>query len=264
MNDSSPRAVDPRALSNDRERAVPLVGPGDGAGRLSGLHRKKSRAATSTSTSPPATPGNGMTHGTIAGIILNELIQGRKHQWAKLYDPSRVKLARNARIPEGEHQRRRTVQGLVHGRRCRRLSSEIKPGEGAVLGTGRGKIAVYRDENGGVHQHVSGVHAPLLHRPLERHRENLGLSVPWIPIRPLRQGRQRSRYSRAFACSLSTGEDEKRREAVARWCLPVVDEVNRLRPAAFPSTVSSTVPRSRPSGFSTVISYVDAPSDTRS
>ena len=36
--------------------------------------------------------GNGMTHGTIAGIILNELIQGRKHQWTKLYDPSRVKL----------------------------------------------------------------------------------------------------------------------------------------------------------------------------
>jgi hypothetical protein len=33
---------------------------------------------------------NGMTHGTIAGILLSALIQGRDHDWAKLYDPSRV------------------------------------------------------------------------------------------------------------------------------------------------------------------------------
>ena len=33
--------------------------------------------------------GNGMTHGTIAGIILSDLINGKKNPWTELYDPSR-------------------------------------------------------------------------------------------------------------------------------------------------------------------------------
>ena len=34
--------------------------------------------------------GMGMTYGTISGILLTDLIQGRKNEWAGLYDPSRV------------------------------------------------------------------------------------------------------------------------------------------------------------------------------
>ena len=33
--------------------------------------------------------GNGMTHGTIAGILLTDLIQGRDNAWSTLCDPSR-------------------------------------------------------------------------------------------------------------------------------------------------------------------------------
>ena len=33
--------------------------------------------------------GNGMTHGTIAGIILCDLIQGKENRWANLYSPNR-------------------------------------------------------------------------------------------------------------------------------------------------------------------------------
>ena len=33
--------------------------------------------------------GNGMTHGTIADILLTDLIQGRDNAWSTLYDPSR-------------------------------------------------------------------------------------------------------------------------------------------------------------------------------
>src|ERR1019366_2322242 len=36
--------------------------------------------------------GNGMTHGTIAGILLTDLILGKKNAWESLYDPSRVSL----------------------------------------------------------------------------------------------------------------------------------------------------------------------------
>ena len=35
--------------------------------------------------------GQGMTHGTIAGILLTDLILGRENEWAILYDPSRVR-----------------------------------------------------------------------------------------------------------------------------------------------------------------------------
>src|SRR5215210_60913 len=95
--------------------------------------------------------GNGMTHGTIAGIILNELIQGRKHQWSKLYDPSRVKLrATPEYLKENLNVGKQYKDWFTAGDAGN--LEQIKPGEGAVLGTGRGKIAVYRDESGAVHQ----------------------------------------------------------------------------------------------------------------
>ncbi len=96
--------------------------------------------------------GNGMTHGTIAGIILNELVQGRKHQWAKLYDPARVSLRAT---PEYLKENLNVAEQYKDYFTMGDLGdvTTIKPGEGAVLGRGRGKIAVYRDDRGGIHQH---------------------------------------------------------------------------------------------------------------
>ncbi len=36
--------------------------------------------------------GNGMTHGTIAGILLTDLVLGRPNEWEVLYQPSRISL----------------------------------------------------------------------------------------------------------------------------------------------------------------------------
>jgi glycine/D-amino acid oxidase-like deaminating enzyme/nitrite reductase/ring-hydroxylating ferredoxin subunit len=96
--------------------------------------------------------GNGMTHGTIAGIILNELVQGRRHQWARLYDPSRVKLKAT---PEYVRENVNVVEQLKDYFTRGELTdiAALKTGEGAVIGLGRGKIAVYRDERGNIHQH---------------------------------------------------------------------------------------------------------------
>ena len=96
--------------------------------------------------------GNGMTHGTIAGIVLNELVQGRKHQWARLYDPSRVKL-RSA--PEYIKENANVAEQYKDYFTAGELADieALKPGEGAVVGRGRGKIAVYRDERGTIHRH---------------------------------------------------------------------------------------------------------------
>jgi glycine/D-amino acid oxidase-like deaminating enzyme/nitrite reductase/ring-hydroxylating ferredoxin subunit len=36
--------------------------------------------------------GNGMTHGTIAGMLLTDMILGKENPWEKIYNPSRFKL----------------------------------------------------------------------------------------------------------------------------------------------------------------------------
>ena len=43
--------------------------------------------------------GMGMTHGTIAGILLTDLILGRENPWAPLYDPSRKPLRLCTSLP---------------------------------------------------------------------------------------------------------------------------------------------------------------------
>ena len=95
--------------------------------------------------------GNGMTHGTIAGIILNELIQGRKHQWAKLYDPSRVRLRATPEYVKENANTAEQYKDYFTGGEAVAVDA-IQPGDGAVIGRGRGKVAVYRDGNGAIHQ----------------------------------------------------------------------------------------------------------------
>jgi glycine/D-amino acid oxidase-like deaminating enzyme len=45
--------------------------------------------------------GNGMTHGTIAGMLITDLIQGRDNEWAKLYDTTRKPLHAMAEFGPG-------------------------------------------------------------------------------------------------------------------------------------------------------------------
>jgi glycine/D-amino acid oxidase-like deaminating enzyme/nitrite reductase/ring-hydroxylating ferredoxin subunit len=95
--------------------------------------------------------GNGMTHGTIAGIILNELVQGRKHQWTRLYDPARVRLRATPEYLRENANIAKQYADWFTSSDAEQVAT-IKPGEGAVVGRGRGKIAVYRDERGSLHQ----------------------------------------------------------------------------------------------------------------
>jgi glycine/D-amino acid oxidase-like deaminating enzyme/nitrite reductase/ring-hydroxylating ferredoxin subunit len=94
--------------------------------------------------------GMGMTHGTIAGILLSELISGNDaHPWAGLYDPGRVRLR-----AAGEFARENLNAVAHYGQWFSggevESADDIPPGEGAVLRRGAGKIAVYRDLAGGL------------------------------------------------------------------------------------------------------------------
>lgn len=95
--------------------------------------------------------GQGMTHGTIAGMLLTDLIGGRDNPWATLYDPGR-KTLRAAGEFAGQNLNVAQQYGdlLTPGE----VESEeaIGAGSGAVMRHGLKKVAVYRDETGLTHR----------------------------------------------------------------------------------------------------------------
>ena len=95
--------------------------------------------------------GMGMTHGTIAAMLLPDLIAGRANPWADLYDPSRVRLrSAPAFLTEAANMARQYADWVTPG--DVRSVEEIAPGTGAVLRRGLTKIAAYRDEQGALHE----------------------------------------------------------------------------------------------------------------
>lgn len=95
--------------------------------------------------------GNGMTHGTLAGMILTDLIMGRQNPWSSLYDPSRKTLKASGRfIRENLNVLRQYGGWLTPGDVA--SAEELAPDTGAVIRRGITKIAVYRDARGTLHQ----------------------------------------------------------------------------------------------------------------
>ncbi|GAB6060026.1 FAD-dependent oxidoreductase [Desulfonatronum parangueonense] len=96
--------------------------------------------------------GMGMTHGTIAGMLITDLVMERQNPWAKLYDPSRRTLrALNKWTEENLNVASRFVKDLSAGESMDVLE-KIPVNEGAVLRQGLKKMAVYRDEQGTAHK----------------------------------------------------------------------------------------------------------------
>ena len=95
--------------------------------------------------------GNGMTHGTIAGMLLTDLIVGRENPWAGLYDPTRKSLGAIKEFAKENLNVAVQYADLVTPGEVSDVG-EVKPGEGAILRRGAGKVAVYRDEHGELHE----------------------------------------------------------------------------------------------------------------
>ncbi|HZH88998.1 MAG TPA: FAD-dependent oxidoreductase [Pyrinomonadaceae bacterium] len=95
--------------------------------------------------------GNGMTHGTIAGMLLTDLISGRENKWAELYDPSRKTLGAIRDYAEENLNVAAQYTDLVTPGEVSD-ASEIKAGDGRVIRRGLTKVACYRDESGALHE----------------------------------------------------------------------------------------------------------------
>ena len=95
--------------------------------------------------------GMGMTHGTIAGMLITDLILDRPNRWQSLYDPSRKPLKAVGRLlKENANVARQYVDWVLPG--DPETTEDIPPGSGAVLREGFKKVAVYRDVRGAVYE----------------------------------------------------------------------------------------------------------------
>ncbi|MDQ1472811.1 MAG: hypothetical protein QOJ99_4291 [Bryobacterales bacterium] len=95
--------------------------------------------------------GHGMTHGTIAGLLLTDLILGRQNEWASLYDPSRISMRSASEFAAENLNVAAQYADLVTGGDVA-SAEQVAVGSGAVLRRGLKKIAVYRDEQRQVHE----------------------------------------------------------------------------------------------------------------
>jgi glycine/D-amino acid oxidase-like deaminating enzyme/nitrite reductase/ring-hydroxylating ferredoxin subunit len=112
--------------------------------------------------------GMGMTHGTIAGLLITDLIMGRTNPWARLYDPSRVTLGAVGKfLREGAGVVGRMAEWFRAG--DVETVDDIGPGSGGILRRGMTKVAVYRDPEGRLHEFSAAC-------------THLGCVVAWNPI----------------------------------------------------------------------------------
>ena len=91
--------------------------------------------------------GMGMTHGTIGGLLVTDMIAGRPNPWAKLYDPARIPArALGTLLQEGINVVAQYTELLTGGEVT--SETDIPLGSGAIMGWGPNKVAVYRNAQG--------------------------------------------------------------------------------------------------------------------
>jgi glycine/D-amino acid oxidase-like deaminating enzyme/nitrite reductase/ring-hydroxylating ferredoxin subunit len=96
--------------------------------------------------------GNGMTHGTIAGLLIPDLIDGKQNRWAGLYDPSRISLKVTGDYLKEAGNFAAQLTDFFQKSEIADVS-ELPNGAGAIVSSGLQKIAAYRDERGDLHTH---------------------------------------------------------------------------------------------------------------
>jgi glycine/D-amino acid oxidase-like deaminating enzyme/nitrite reductase/ring-hydroxylating ferredoxin subunit len=94
--------------------------------------------------------GNGMTHGTIAGMLISDLILERPNDWEKVYDPSRITFSVTTDyIKEVGNMSAQYLDYITKG--DVESAHDIKMGEGAIVRIGAKKYAVYKDHEAQLH-----------------------------------------------------------------------------------------------------------------
>ena len=95
--------------------------------------------------------GNGLTFGTLAGIMISDAILGRSNPWAELFDPSRKALTRGLwdYLKENVDYPYYMIRDRFAGADAQSLRA-VKRGQGKIIERNGAKAAVYRDQAGQV------------------------------------------------------------------------------------------------------------------
>lgn len=82
--------------------------------------------------------GNGMTHGTLGGMIINDIIMGKENPWIKMYSPSRITLKTTG---DYLHEIGNMVAQYADWFTAEELkqADDLKQGEGAIISSGMKK-----------------------------------------------------------------------------------------------------------------------------
>lgn len=94
--------------------------------------------------------GLGMTHGTIAGLLLTDLISTGFHPWAALYDPGRKTFQALGEYAKENFNVAAQYGDWISPGKVDSLEG-LKLDQGAVIREGLKKFAVYRDPQGNLH-----------------------------------------------------------------------------------------------------------------
>ena len=112
--------------------------------------------------------GWGLTNGTLAAMILSDLVLGVENPWARLYDANRLN-ARAAALTFAKENLNVARHWFLRRRvTTRRADSpaDVAPGQGAVVRAEGRAVALYRDEEGRAH-------------PVSATCTHLGCTVSW-------------------------------------------------------------------------------------
>lgn len=95
--------------------------------------------------------GNGMTFGTLAGLMIADAILGRSNPWSELFDPGRKALTRGLwdYIKENADYPYYLIRDRFAGAEAKTLRA-VKRGQGKVIERHGSKVAAYRDPEGAV------------------------------------------------------------------------------------------------------------------
>ena len=111
--------------------------------------------------------GMGLTHGAIAGMLLADLITGRKNPWEALYSPSRVPIRAAGEMALEDLNMAAQYGDWLTGGDVDSVA-DIPADSGAVVRRGFEKLAVYRDAAGVAHERLAAC-------------PHLGCIVQWNP-----------------------------------------------------------------------------------
>ena len=147
--------------------------------------------------------GTGLTYAAIAGLLIPDLITGKKNPWEDLYNPSRTPVQVLGEFL-GESR------DMAYGYRDLRVNTDdaaehaLSNDEGAVIRIHGRRIAVYRDRYGELHAHLASC-------------PHVGCGLRWNPRErsfecPCHGGATQVREGRRLDARLSRNTNTRRRD----------------------------------------------------